>query len=216
MLEPVGPSGVKSQAKEQLMSPRALVPTALIAACVSSVVTLTVALLVLPPVTRAAPESQAVQAVVRAEQFEVVGADGAVVARLGPQLAPSDVLPDGNALVFFDREGRPRVGTGLSRTDVPGIVLVTSRGLYTAMAEGQSRGGEPSGNAFIVLADPARETLSQPDPLQISMSLNWAGGATDFYIRQPNGSRVYLDVAPDGSPRLQASAANGQTIWQVP
>jgi hypothetical protein len=96
------------------MPTRTIVLTALIASCVSSLVTLTVALFVLPPSIRAAPDPQAVQPVVRAERFELLDANSTVRASLNTEAT-------GAGLTLRDESGTsrvalvtdPRVGHGL-------------------------------------------------------------------------------------------------------
>jgi hypothetical protein len=79
------------------MPARSLVLIGIVASCVSSLVTLAAALLVLAPAIRAAPDSQAVQPLVRAQKFELVDQGGTVRATIGMDAAgnPHLVTRDG-------------------------------------------------------------------------------------------------------------------------
>ncbi len=100
------------------MHTRALALSALVAAGVSSVLTLAVTLLVLPPVIRAAPDSQSPQPLVRAERIELVDTSGTVRASLnmesnGVGLTLRDETGTSRLVLMAD----PRVGHGLFVTD---------------------------------------------------------------------------------------------------
>jgi hypothetical protein len=112
--------------------------TALVASCVSSVVTLAVAHLMLPPnMIRGAPDPQATQPVVRAERFQLVDADGIERAALG-------IDNQGVGLIIQTRENQPRIVLRLGQGDYA-LVGVTNAagntaGLY-AMPDGQVAAG---------------------------------------------------------------------------
>src|SRR4051812_3474211 len=97
------------------MPTRIIVLTALIASCTSSVITLAVALLVLAPGIRAAPDPQGVQPVVRAERFELLDTSGTVRGSLnmeanGAGLTLRDETGTSRVVLVSD----PRVGHGLT------------------------------------------------------------------------------------------------------
>ena len=130
------------------MPARALVLTAILAACVSSLLTLVGALLVLAPTIRAAPDPQAVQPLVRAERFELVTPAGEVRAML-------IVHPTGGgALYLRDAEGSD-AGVDLSATaGGAGIVLRDTTG---RVRTGLNSGGMPG----LFLTDEAGQTIWQ-------------------------------------------------------
>jgi hypothetical protein len=92
------------------MPTRTIVLTALSASCVSSLVTLGVALLLLAPALRVGPNLQAVQSVMRAERFDLLDTNGTVRASLHTEA-------QGAGLILRDA------------TDTSRVVLVTDPGV---------------------------------------------------------------------------------------
>ncbi|HEY7065305.1 MAG TPA: hypothetical protein VII06_27760 [Chloroflexota bacterium] len=145
------------------MPSRIIVLTALIASCVSSLITLAVALLVLAPAIRAAPEPQAVQPVVRAERFELVDAAGTVRGSLnmeanGAGLTLRDETGTSRVVLVTD----PRVGHGL---------FVTGEATHGAVAVGASTSNtigmqvtSPDGARLFVQASPTGNGFALLDP----------------------------------------------------
>jgi hypothetical protein len=210
------------------MPTRTIVLTALIASCVSSLVTLTVALLVLAPGIRAAPDPQTVQPVVRAERFELMDDNGQIRAVLGRQHGAPDV--DGLiGLVVFGADGVRRLVIALSPTgDRPFMALAERPGPARAMMgmypdgsaamrwtdeTGQPRavfGVAPDGAANVAVGNPlgmgvqlsAQDTARPNTPLGVP-------GAGVFIIDAgvPRGS---LHLTPDRAPLLNLADASGQ------
>jgi hypothetical protein len=115
----------------------ALILTALIASCVSSIVTLMVALLVLAPSTRAAPDPQTVQPVVRAERFELADRSGAVRAIIGGDVLPTRPDPTAGQVPVFgahvgmvlqDTAGRPRFASIVDEDGTSTIAQLDANG----------------------------------------------------------------------------------------
>jgi hypothetical protein len=168
------------------MPARTIVLTAVIASCVSSLVTLAATLLVLAPTIRAAPDAQAAQPVVRAERFELVDAQGKLVARLGQHTggepAGPGILLGGTSLDFLDQAGQMRASMGLANDSTPGVFFISSQGLVAGIGENSVADRTPAGSVGIVLVGPSPVA---PEPL--------------------------LSAAPDGQSSLQFLDAGGQT-----
>ena len=101
------------------MPARSIVLTALIASCVSSVLTLAMASLILAPAIHAAPSAQDVQPVVRAERFDLVDTGGTVRARL--EVDPTQ----GTGLSLRDESGRSRMVALVHPSSGAGVVVVS-------------------------------------------------------------------------------------------
>src|SRR5262249_56843489 len=96
---------------------RNVVLTAATASCVSSVVTLIVALAVLPPMIHATPDPQATQPLVRAERFELMDAAGRVRATLSTER-------QGVGLALRDEADVQRVALLLDADALNGLFVV--------------------------------------------------------------------------------------------
>jgi hypothetical protein len=101
------------------MPTRTIALTALIASCVSALVTLTVVLLVLAPTIRAASSAQDVQRVVPAEPVDLVDARGTVRARL--EVDPTD----GTGRSLRDDLGRSRMIALVHPSGGAGVAVVS-------------------------------------------------------------------------------------------
>jgi hypothetical protein len=123
------------------MPARTVVLTALVASCASSLVTLAVALLVLAPSIRAAPDPQAVQPIVRAERFELVNANGMQRVMLG-------VDGQGLALTLRSPDNQPRIVLRVTEDDAS-IVGVTN-----AARTGAALYALPDGRAIAAVQGP--------------------------------------------------------------
>ncbi|HLH24366.1 MAG TPA: hypothetical protein VK066_17730 [Chloroflexota bacterium] len=190
------------------MSIRAIILTALIASCVSSLVTLTAALLVLAPTIRAAPDSQAAQSVVRAERFELTDRSGAVRAIIGadvlptsPDLSAGQVALTGShvGMVLQDPAGRPRFAA-----------IVNERGAST-VAQLDSNG---RARHSLFLDEGGPSGLNMQDArgyggIALAVPVNSSPGMviTDSDARL----RVMLGAARDGTAGLQLSGASPQS-----
>ncbi|HEY7061567.1 MAG TPA: hypothetical protein VII06_08815 [Chloroflexota bacterium] len=99
------------------MPARTVVLTAVVASCASSLVTLAVALLVLAPSLRAAPDSQMPFTVVRANRFEVVDSHGTLRVELGLYKAQSDEYGyEAAGLTLFDSRSPHTAAMSVSPT----------------------------------------------------------------------------------------------------
>ncbi len=123
------------------MPARTVVLTALVASCVSSLVTLAGALLFLAPAIRAAPDSQAAQPLVRAERFELVDADGMQRAVLG-------IDGQGLALTLGGSDNQPRIVRRVTEDDA---ALV---GVTNAARNGATLYALPDGRALAAVQGP--------------------------------------------------------------
>jgi hypothetical protein len=178
------------------MPTRELALTALVASCVSSVVTLAVALLILPPVSRAAPDPQAVQPVVRAERFELVGADGNVRASLG---AVANI-----------------VGLAIGDPSTSGSVLLAVGPDDTPLLRMQRLAGQSSITVSINPNDVAVVGLGDVFGPGISLA---AGSTGEQTLRVQDGQqhpRVSLGVAADGASFVRLQDQAGHPVWQAP
>ena len=123
--------------------PCALILTALVASLVSALTAFAVAALVFAPTSRAAPAEQGAPPVLQAQRFELVDANGAVLARLGVEsddrqglsvlvptvqvrtsigLAPNGLSTnaDGSAaFIILDQGGQPRIGAIVEGNSAP-------------------------------------------------------------------------------------------------
>jgi hypothetical protein len=169
------------------MPARTVVLTALVASCVSSLVTLGVVLLLLPPVIRAAPDPQAAQPVVRAERFELVDPRGQVLAVLGKREAdPSAPIPDpsSTALVFFDSAGEPGVQIVLGDNMVPAISLKSGHGRVAGLSGTVSPDGTPQDGMGLVMGSKPRQGI-MVDQAAVILSLH--SDSTSLQFLDGNG-----------------------------
>ena len=151
------------------MPNRTIALTALIVSCASSLVTLTLALLVLAPGIRAAPDAQALQPILRAERFELVDASGTVRASLNTEAS-------GAGLTLRDETGTSRV------------VLVTDphvgHGLFVT--------GEATRGAVVVGASTSNTLGIQVTSPDGSKALVQAGSTgTGFAVADPAGQSIW-------------------------
>jgi hypothetical protein len=171
------------------MPARILILTALVASGVSSVVTLAVALLVLPPVIRAAPDLQATQPVVRAERFELVGPNGQLRAILGFDQALEQQPVVG--LILMGPSGQQQAVIGLTPEGNFGTIRLNDRA-------GEFRAGldaAADGNATVRLGDTQHLNVS------LGTIYTPVGEGAGLQIRQASRVRADLTVG-----NLQASS----------
>ncbi|HLH26115.1 MAG TPA: hypothetical protein VK066_26660 [Chloroflexota bacterium] len=193
------------------MPARSVVLTALIASCVSSLVTLAVALLVLAPSIRAAPDAQATQPVVRAERFELVDVQGnttAVWGRIAPDISTTITKP-GTGLAFLDPAGQPLAIMGVSENSVPGVFVFDPQGRVAALSAYSSPSGAPLGGVGLTLVNPPREGI-MIDQMGAMLALV----PDQAFLRFFDGAgqdRVAVGVQPDGSPWIIPQGALQQT-----
>jgi hypothetical protein len=177
---------------------RTLVLTVLVASCVSSVVTLIVALLILPPAIGAAPDTQARQPTVRAQSFEVVDADGAVQAVLGTD-------ERGTGLHMYGRVPRSQLHLVMQSDGAARLEMINFP------QDNQSNAGmtlSPSGESWIGLG-----TAHGPG-VQIRQAPT---GSAGLLVRDERYRvRVEAGVQPDSLLGLRVQAATGEAIWQAP
>jgi hypothetical protein len=208
------------------MPTRTVVLTALIASCVSSLVTLTVALLVLAPGIRAAPDPQAVQPVVRAERFEMLDAAGRVRAvlsteRHGAGLALIDennqqrialvVDPDAQSglsgLFVGDTTTQGQAFIGGSFGDSPSFAVRVTNGERQAAFV---RAGT-DGVGFI-----AAEPGNRPRARMVLNPQSVVGVEVGPSLLDPATARAALVQGPGLTPRLGVIDESGQPIWSAP
>jgi hypothetical protein len=178
------------------MPARALVLTAVIASCVSFLVTLAVALLVLAPTIKAAPDPQAVQTFVRAERFELVDPDGTVRAMLSTAgnvtgLGIGNPSTSGAALLAVGPDGTPLLR--MQRSDGQATVTMSV---------------SPDNVASIGLGDVAGRAL------QLRASASGINGMrVQDDLQHP---RAEFGVTADGAPFGRLRDETGQPVWQAP
>jgi hypothetical protein len=197
------------------MLARTIVLTAIVAAAVSAAVTLALATLPFAAASRAAPEPPSqppaqpqAQApsqpqVVRATRFELVDADGTVLAHLG-RTAEGDV-----SLMFEQRGGAGRAVVGLSAAGVPAVVILDPQGAVAALGGGTVAGGASSGGAGLLVQGANGQggigAVMLPD------------GRPLWQITDANGQpRTVIGLGGDGAATITINDANGGVIWQVP
>jgi hypothetical protein len=177
------------------MPARTVVLTAIIASCVSSLVTLAAALLVLAPSIRAAPDPQAVQPVLRAERFELVDSTGQVNAVLGTH---EDVV----GLIVMGPSGDSRVRAAVGTDGFP-IVAVRN----------------PTGTAGIGLTVRADDTalfnVVNTSSGRVAVGAGLGTASADVYDSNDR-LRAVVGMRPDGAPFVVLLDETGQPVWQVP
>lgn len=205
------------------MPTRTIVLTALIASCVSSALTLAAALLILAPASRAAPESQAVQPVLRAERFELIDGTGAVRATLNTER-------HGVGLALRDEGGAQRVALILDPDALNGLFVVDPA--TRAMAFVGSSASDPSSFAMRVTNAEGRAALvraasegvgfvatdpgNQPRARMGLDQRGVAGVEVGNSLLDPNSPRAAVLQAPGAAPRIAISDDLGQPTWEAP
>jgi hypothetical protein len=178
------------------MPARTVVLTAVVASCVSSLVTLAVALLVLAPSIRAAPDAQnSTGSIVRAERFELVDSSGQLQAVLG-------TLEEVVGLTILGPTGEAQVRAAVSGDGLP-IVAVRN----------------PTGSTGIGLAVRADDTalLNVVSASTGRVAVGAGLGTAGITIHDPaDRGRAAIVLRPDGSPGIVLLNEAGQPVWQVP
>jgi hypothetical protein len=193
------------------MLARTIVLTAIVAAAVSAAVTLALATLPFATASRAAPEPPAqpqAQApsqpqVVRATRFELVDADGTVLAHLG-RSAEGDV-----SLMFEQRGGAGRAVFGLSAAGVPAVVILDPQGAVAALGGGTVAGGASSGGAGLL--------VQGANGLGGIGAVMLPDGRPLWQITDANGQpRTVIGLGGDGTATITINDASGGVAWQAP
>jgi hypothetical protein len=205
-------NGVRNS-KERPMPTRTIVLTALIASCVSSLVTLTVALLVLAPGIRAAPDPQAPTSTVRTQKLEIVDQRGRVRAAMGTRYPLSIRGDDRNVflnldetpvyLEFFDEHERFRAGLhGLAHGSR--LTLVDGYGTWrTSLWAFGSAGPEQHDYAGLEISDArVRDRV-------------WIGSVLPQGL-WPIETNLAYDPPPPVPHTAYLRDADGRVIWQAP
>jgi hypothetical protein len=107
--------------KEAPMTRATLLPTC-VAALLSSALTLAGAMLAYPPLSRAEVGAQLPPSVVRAQRFEVIDANGAIVATLGSEAERSA------GLFILDAAGQQRAALGVGGDGLSFVQVFTPQG----------------------------------------------------------------------------------------
>jgi hypothetical protein len=199
----------------------------LLAAMLSSMLTLAGVQVLSPPTSRAAQDSQGPASLLRAQRVEIVDASGTVRGVLG-------LTPGGDAagVIFRDEQGRERAGMGTGRP-----AWGVGPGAWVLDGEGRLRAGwglapDDTAAAFLV-ADEAgqrRAGMGGTSALGYGMVVADESGAPrvgmgtlargdDGYgmrIRDANGNpRVSASAGAD-SGALSVLGADGRTVWRAP
>ena len=197
------------------MPTRTVVLTAIIASCVSSLVTLAAALLVLAPSIRAAPDLQTAQPVVRAERFEVVDQDGRILARLGQQSPGTPVgalWTSRTSLEFVDQVGQPRAVIGMSTNDMPALSIADGRGTSVGIGQPLMPDGSPTGGVSLSMGTRNEQVRA----LHLVLGASGSDVRPHLLLFDNNRPRIELGVLSDGSPLIRQLDETDQVIWQAP
>ena len=151
--------------------PRTLILTALVASLVSALTAFAVAALVFAPSGHAAPAEQGAPPVLQAQRFELVDANGAVLARLG-------VESDGRqGLSVLDPTGQVRTSIGLAPNGSSTVVLRDFQSPRLGLST------NVDGSAALIILDQG----GQPRVGAIVEG----NGAPSFQIRDDAGQRIW-------------------------
>jgi hypothetical protein len=182
--------------KEHPMRARTIVLTAIIASCVSSLVTIAVALLVLAPSIRAAPDLQATQPLVRAERFELVDADGTVRAFLS---TAGDVA-----------------GLAIGDPSTSGAALLAVGPVGTPLLRMQRSGGQATATISVTPDDVASVGLGAVSGRAMLLRAGSSGSSAIRVQDDLQHPRAEFGVGADGTSFGRLQDETGQAIWQAP
>jgi hypothetical protein len=136
---------------------------------------------------------EAVQKVVRAEEFRLVGRDGKTRAML-------DLVGNEPGLVLIDQNDSVRAMLNLADSGRPGLSLWDQDGKTHAML----------GQTYLMLND-------QNDTTRAELHLADSGQPGLGLIDQNGTTRVELVLTkPDGQPRFALADQDGKVIWSKP
>jgi hypothetical protein len=202
-----------------------LVPVGL-AAVLSSALTFMLAQVLAPPPSSAAPASQGVVPVVRAQQVELVDDRGTVRVTLGVRAGE-----DSAGIAFRDADGRERAGMGTGRpswgTGAGAYVLDANGRLRTAWGlapadaavgvvifdEAAARrlglGGSAATGYGVVVADDSGQFRAGIGPVSGDESYGLA-------VRDQAGDRRAVLAGDTAGATLTLLNAAGQPVWQAP
>jgi hypothetical protein len=207
------------------MMPRQLLPVVLVAV-LSSALTLILAQVIAPASGGAAPVTQGVTPVVRAQQIEVVDEHGTVRVVLGVRAGEESA-----GISFRDADGRERAGMGTGRPS-----WGTGAGAYVLDGNGRLRAAwglapEDAAVGFLIFDETAarRVGLGGSGPTGYGIAVADGTGQLragvgplpgdegyGFSVRdQASDRRVVLGGDVDGATLTLLDAA-GQPVWQVP
>jgi hypothetical protein len=194
------------------MSARTVALTALVASGVSSLLTLTVTLLLLPLPTRAAPDPQATPQVVRAERFELVDGSGAVRAVLQSATPRVQGASTTSELILRDETGAPRISL-LAHNDGGSVVIYPSANPEVGEARrvlGLTMPERVAGDAVRSVAMTAVGGIVPDAGFRVNAELSAAPGQQRF------GPRAGLGIGPGPDFGLWVNDENGRAVWQAP